>query len=279
MALPTAAASAASAGALVAPHFGTSAASQAAPVATSPDASAVDLAAMMTPFTPDAFANGFATLVGALIGAMLAYALQRRFQRSLEHKGALIAAHRLMFSLLQQINTIVLIQRDYVHTELSNPGRFLSIPATPAFNTGKNVLQLAELAFLLEEREGRAILYEFYIAQENYVEALNQWNMRSILHFDKVQPALAASGIVSGSAVTMEMFQKALGAHTFGSIVNSTNNCIETLRRAFEKLLAAKIKARAYVVRRFKTDDFTDFDFPDTYGLASKDANPPNAAK
>jgi hypothetical protein len=73
-----------------------------------------DLAAITKQFTPDAFANGFSTLVGALVGAMLAYVLQRRFQRSLEHKDALTAGHRLMFSLLQQINTIVLIQRDYV---------------------------------------------------------------------------------------------------------------------------------------------------------------------
>jgi hypothetical protein len=42
--------------------------------------SATDFVAFIKPFTPDAFAEGFATLVGALIGAMLAYALQRLVQ-------------------------------------------------------------------------------------------------------------------------------------------------------------------------------------------------------
>lgn len=234
-------------------------------------ASAADLAAMIKPFTPDALANGFATLVGVLVGATLAYALQRRFQRSIEHKNDHIAAHRLMFALLQQINTIVLIQRDYVYNELANPGRFLSIPATPPYDTAKNVLQLPELAFLLSTKEGRVILYDFYIAQENYIEALNQWNIRSTLHVEKVQPALAASGIVNGVTIAEEALVKALGAHVFGSILNSTANCIESLQRAFQKLAATKAKARAYLVLRFKSNDFTDFDFPETYGL---DAQP-----
>lgn len=133
-----------------------------------------DWATLIKPFTADALANGLATLIGALVGAMLAYALQRKFQRSQDLKTDLVSAHRLMFVLLHQINTIVSIQRDYVLAELKNRGRFLSIPATPPFDTRKNVLELPELSFLLGSNEGRAILYDFYMAQENYIEALNQ---------------------------------------------------------------------------------------------------------
>ncbi|MCS6265291.1 MAG: hypothetical protein H8K11_16185 [Nitrospira sp.] len=229
-----------------------------------------EFADIIKPFTPDALANGFSTLVGALIGAMLAYMLQRRFQRSLEHKNALTAGHRLMFALLQQINTIVLIQRDYVETELNNPGRFLSIPATPQFDTTKNVLDLPELAFLLQKQDGRVLLYEFYIAQQNYIEALNQWNLRSALHLEKVQPALASAGISSGATITREQLMTTLGDHLFGHILNSTDNCIESLRRAFDLLSKVKVRVRTYLVRRFKTDDFADFDYPDTYGLTDR---------
>lgn len=224
----------------------------------------------VNPVTPDALVNGFATLVGALIGAMLAYALQRRFQKSIEHKNDLISAHRLMFALLQQINTIVLIQRDYIFSELKNPGRFLSIPATPPFDTTKDTLQPIELTFLLDTKDGRAILYDFYIAQENYIAALNQWNIRSALHNEKVQPAFAASGIQNGATITVEVLRESLGAHVFGSLVNSTENCLGSLRRAFQKLYAVKIKARAYLVLHFKSNDFTDFDFNETYGLAGE---------
>ena len=236
--------------------------------ATAQDITAVDLENWIKPFNLDALANGFATLIGALFGAMLAYVLQRKFQSSLDHKNNLISAHRLMFAILQQINTIVLIQRDYVYKEITNPCRFLSIPATPPYDTNKNVLQLPELAFLITTKEGRAILYDFYVAQENYIVALNQWNIRSVLHVDKVQPSLAGSGIANGSTITSETLQNALGVHLFGSIVNSTDNCVETLQRAFQKLAAVKVKTRAYLVAKFKTDDFTDFDFTETYGLA-----------
>ncbi len=234
--------------------------------------SVADLASLVKPFTADAVANGFATLVGALLGAMLAYVLQRRFQRSQEFKSELVSAHRLMFALLQQINTVVLIQRDYVFGELKNPGRFLSIPATPPFDTQKNVLELPELAFLLGSKEGRAILYDFYLAQENYIEALNQWNLRSALHLEKVQPALASSGIPNGALVSDTDVRKALGPHLFGSIENSTNNTIEALSRAFSRLATVKGKARPYLVKRFGTDDFTEFEFPDTYGLTEPNA-------
>lgn len=260
--------------------LGASASLAAQPAASSLDvvtsvassASTVDLTSLIKPFSADALANGFTTLVGALIGAMLAYVLQRRFQRSLDFKSDLVSAHRLMFALLQQINTIVLIQRDYVFGELDNPGRFLSIPATQAFDTRKNVLELPELAFLLASKEGRSILHDFYLAQENYIEALNQWNIRSELHLEKVQPVFAASGIPMGSIVTDTDVQRVFGAHLFGSIVNSTNNAIESLKRAFERLTAVKAKARPYLVERFGTDDFTEFDFPDTYRLAEPNA-------
>jgi surfactin synthase thioesterase subunit len=67
-------------------------------------ASIADLAGVLKPFTPDALANGLATLIGALLGAMLAYASQRVMQSRLEDRNALTSAHRLMFALLQQIN-------------------------------------------------------------------------------------------------------------------------------------------------------------------------------
>lgn len=237
--------------------------------------SATDWAAAIKPFTPDSLANGFSTLVGALIGAMLAYFLQRLFQKNQEQKASLMAAHKMMFALLQQINTIVLIQRDHVYEHLKNPARFLSIQPTSPFDKVKNTLEIADLSFLIDSSKGRAILYDLYLAQENYIEALNQWNLRSQLHLERVQPALAASGIVNGSTVSLIDIEAALGKLVLGTLMNSTNNCIESLSRAFEKLVASKHVARAYVVTRFKTNDFTDFDFPDTYGLQA----PTNSAQ
>jgi hypothetical protein len=238
-------------------------------VATTTSGTSVsDLVSFLTPFTPDAIVNGFSTLIGALLGAMLAYVLQRAFLQKQEHKAALMSAHRTMFALLQQINTIVLIQRDYVYSQLDNPGRFISIPATSPYDTDKNVLDMTDLSFLIDTVSGRTVLYEFYIAQENYVEALNQWNLRSSLHLQQVQPAIAASTIQMGATVSLKDIESVLGTLLYGTIVNATDNCLISLRRAFEKLTESKTKVRAYAAKRFKTNDFTDFDFPDTYGFS-----------
>jgi hypothetical protein len=227
-----------------------------------------DVVTIIKQLSPDALANGFSTLVGALVGAMLAYFLQRKFQKTVEHEAAQISGHKLMFALLQQINTLVLIQRDYVHQHIGNPGRFLSIPATPLFDVKKNILELPDLSFLLNSKDARAILYNFYIAQENYIEAISQWNIRSSLHLEKVQPALAASTLENGSDVTEKELQAALGEYIYGSIINSTDNCLISLQRAFQKLSAVKVETRIYLVKRFKTKDFTDFTTPESYGLS-----------
>ena len=68
--------------------------------------------------------------------------------------------------------------------------------------------------------------------------------------------------------------QEILGVYIFGSIVNSTENCIISLQRTFQKLSDVKTKAQEYLVTRFKSNDFIDFDFPETYGL-----DPPEALK
>lgn len=229
--------------------------------------------------TADAIANGFATLigalVGALVGAMLAYWLQRRFQKNQDAKADLMSAHRLTFAILQQINTIVLIHRDYVFAHLSNPVRFLSIPATPPFDTKKNILELPELTFLLSNKESREMAYLFYIAQENYIAALEQWNIRSLIHLEKVQSALAAAEFSGEGEFTMQKIQTVLGIKTFGEIINATENCISSLQNAFQHLVEVKAKVRTHLVIRFKTTDFTDFTFDDTFGLAPKPSSAP----
>jgi len=264
---PTASSKSASSNATL-PSLGTPVSVSQTPVSTTVQCPpSNDISNQLKPFTADALMNGMATLVGALVGAMLAYWFQRKLQRTQELKVELSSAHRLMFVLLHQANTIVLIQKDFVFTELKNPARFLSIPAAPPFDTKKNVLELPELAFLLSSNEGRAILYDFYMAQENYLETLTQWNHRSALHLEKVQPLLAASGVPMGTVVTEADLKRILGEHVYGAIVNSTDNCIKQLKRSFNRTTLVKEKALPYLEKRFKTKNFTNFDYPETFGL------------
>ncbi len=211
--------------------------------------------------------NGAMTLVGAFLGAMVAFLFQIWLQKQQEKKTALVSTHRIMFCLLQQINTLVLVQKDFIYPYLKDPVRFISIPALHEFNITKDLFDFSTFGFMLDSSQSRTIMYDLYLAQASYVEALRSLNERSVLHRQELQPRLSTAGIGFGKAVTLEEIEKALGPLLYPVIVNSTEQTLDGMRGAFQKLLAAKIAFRAYAASRFKSNDFTDFEFSDTYGL------------
>ncbi len=222
---------------------------------------------LLTRFTADAVMNGAATLIGAFLGAMLAFLFQLTFQRKQEHKVALMSAHRMLFCLLQQMNTIQLVQRDFIFPRLDDSGRYLSIPAIYEIDLEKNVFDFSTFSFMLETKESRIIMYDLFHAKESHIQAFRILNERSRLHRTQVQSLYISSGIKNGSPVTHGEIKSALGPHLYQSIVAITDQVIDELKSAYKKLDKSKTEFRAYVVKRFKTNDFTDFDFPDTYGL------------
>ena len=51
---------------------------------------------------------------------------------------------------------------------------------------------------------------------------------------------------------------------------NLRSHAIESLKRAFERFAAVKAKTRPYLGKRFGTDNFTELNVPDTYGLSEQ---------
>jgi len=245
-------------------------------IESAPDvaASAADIAAVLKPFTPDALANGFSTLVGALFGAMLAFFLQYWFTRYQEKKASKASAHKILFFVFQQINTILMIQRDFVQPHLKDPLRFISIGATLDFEPEKHVVDYAAFAFMMESKESRAILYDLWLAQESYVEALRAWNMRSQFHNKEVQHKLAES-IQNGSMVSASEIEAALGVRVYDTITNATDAVLSNLKSAFVKLDGANTRLRTYVVAHFKSEDFTRFELPELYDIMNNDGPSP----
>jgi hypothetical protein len=238
------------------------------PLSVSSATTAIQAAApRASTFTADALMNGGATLVGAFLGAMIAFVLQLVLQHKQDRKNNLLSAHRILFCLLQQTNTILLTQKDFFYPHLKHPLRFITIPAIHEFDISKNLFDFASFGFLLESMRGRVIMYDLYMAQENYIEAMRALNDRSAVHRDDVQPKLAAAGIGSGASVGMSDIHNALGILVLGTIISSTEQSLDAMSRAFKKLAAVKIEFRAHAVDYFNSNDFTDFDFPETFGL------------
>ena len=218
-------------------------------------------------FTPDALMNGGATLVGAFLGAMVAFLLQFAFQRRQERKADRIAAHHILFCLLQQTNTIILVQKDFIAPHLKSPIKFLEIPAVQEFDISKNLFNFSSFSFLLKSQVGRQIMYDLYLAQESYIETLRAFNERSRLHRQELQPRMAAANIGFGRSVTIAELQAALGPLVFAAMASTTEQTLDIMKSTFRKLAEAKRSFRAYAVTHFGTNDFTDFDYPETFGL------------
>lgn len=221
-------------------------------------------------FTNDAWFNGSATLLGALIGgyvaSRIAYRLQVRATEKREREQGLVEAHRLMFCIIQQLNTILLVWSDHFSRYVDNPGRFMNAPATTPFDLVRHVIDVANMTILLDCKAGRAVLYDLNIAQEAYREALLILNERSRVHRESLQPALEKSTL-NGQDVTNEMMMDEIGERLVLTMIGLTDGCYMMMHKSFTKLAAAKNSARKYIVDRFGTDDFTKVEFPETKGI------------
>ena len=219
----------------------------------------------------DTWEKALLTLLGTFIGASLAFFSQIALQKKQERKSDLLAAHRILFCLLQQSNIIVLYQKDWVATRATSRAQFIEIPAASEFDLERNLFDFDSFGFLLKTSEGRQIMYDLYLAQETYIETLRMINERSRMHRELLQPKMVEAGLGTGKEATLAEMQNLLGPLVHGTMVNATNQMLSLLQGTFRKLVAAKVAFRAYAVKYFKTTDFTNFDFPETYGLSAQD--------
>ena len=215
----------------------------------------------------DAWEKALLTLMGTFIGAMLAFLTQIYLRSREERKAEQLAAHRILFCLFQQMNTIVLFQRENIAPRKNSPVQFLEIPAVLDYDLSTNLFDFESFGFLLKSDDGRRIMYDLHLAQECYVAALRGINERSRMHKDLLQPKLAEIGFQTGELYSLQDMAKGLGLLVHGAMSNSTTQMILQLQHAFGKLSAVKLSFRAFAVSYFKTNDFTEFEFPETYGL------------
>lgn len=228
-------------------------------------ATSVDTQAVAS--TTDVWEKALLTLLGTFIGAMLAFLTQIFLRKREERKAEQLAAHRILFCLFQQMNVIVLFQRESIKPVQNSPAQFIEIPASLEFDVSTNLFDFASFGFLLKSGEGRQIMYDLHLAQECYVATLRTINERSRMHRDLLQPKLSEIGFDAGNSVSLQELAKVLGPLVHGTMVNSTAQMISQLQHTFGKLIAAKLAFRTFAVSYFKTTNFTEFEFPETYGL------------
>ncbi len=232
--------------------------------------------------TPDALANGFATLIGGLLGALAAYFFTRKLNertelrqeaRALEkeaedaRRAELIGAHHINFSLLQQINTILLIQKDYIFAVIDQPTPFISISATQPFDESRYTFMIKDLQPLFKSPKSRQQIFSLFLAQENYMSVLAAWNLRSNLHRYEVQSKLVAAGVENGGVTSWTAIEKALGQETFFAILNMTNGVQVGLQRTFNHIEEAAKKFIDFLRAEYPGEKFSTFDASENFRI------------
>ncbi|TAG50029.1 MAG: hypothetical protein EAZ30_01870 [Betaproteobacteria bacterium] len=218
----------------------------------------------------DTWEKAILTLLGTFIGATLAFGSQLYLHRRQERKAELVSAHRILFCLLQQTNALVLFQNDFVAPHRNSPAPFMEIPAAMEFDLSKNQFDFSSFNFLLKSKEGRQVMYDLYLAQESYVEALRAINERSRMHREELQPKLFEAGFKNNELTTDAELARRLGPLVLGSMTSLTAQVLEIVPSTFRKLVVAKIAFREFAVKYFRTNEFTEFEFPETYGMEFK---------
>lgn len=233
-------------------------------------ATAASAPSMVAGAASDTWEKALLTLAGTFVGAMLAFLSQIALRKREDRKVDLLAAHRILFCMFQQLNTIVLFQKEWVSPRKDSPVQFIEIPAASEFDLSKNLFDFSSFGFLLKSGEGRRIMFDLYLAQESYVETLRGINERSKMHRELLQPKLAEGAIGDGKPISLGELEKVLGPLVHGTMVNATAQMLSQLQHAFDKLITAKLAFRAFAVSYFKSNDFTEFEFPESYGLQSQ---------
>ena len=217
--------------------------------------------------TGDAWEKAFIALAASVLGAGLAFAFNRLAQWRQEKNEALIAAHRILFCLLQQANLIIMYQKDVVLPREKSQIKFIDIPATIDFDLSMNLFDFDSFGFLLKSSKGRGIMYDLYFAQQSYLATFRAINERSREHRELLQPKIVEIGLGAEQPVSMSKLIADLGPRVCGTMQGATEQVLSLLPSSFEKVIKATTDFRAFAVQYFGTDDFTKFEFPETYGL------------
>ena len=186
-----------------------------------------------------------ATLGAAFIGSWFAFRLQDRAKQRKEIKDHVDKANELLFALFQKLNALKLFQIDSVDPWRDDPGRMIGMQPILDFKLPEAPFRPESISFLLKTKY-KQLLFDAHIEEQRFGVAQNIIRHRSSLHYQAVQPALHAAGIVEGKEYTSTQYKAVLGELLYQHLKRSTDQVVihvdETVRSG-EDLTKKLIKA------------------------------------
>lgn len=154
--------------------------------------------------------DAIVTLAAAFSGAICAFWLNDNAKARETEQQQVAAVNRAIFALVQQFNTLKVIQRQIIEPSRNDKAKFINMQPSLPITTQPPTMNFDELSFLLETEE-RNFLMEMMVEKERFETALQAMNERSRLHLEVLQPKMAAAEIVEGGDYTVNYITGVLG--------------------------------------------------------------------
>jgi len=167
-----------------------------------------------------------------------------------------------LFTIFQQLNTLMLLQRDMIDPVRSDPFKFIAME--PVLTEQYNDLQFdfPSLSFILSTKH-KQILLDLFIEQQRFRETIKVINYRSALH-EQVQPIIERTGIEEGVDYPKEALSitlaKALGPRLHKSIESATDQIIFHVDRTIVSIGEIKEKLVKTFKELYPEGDFLNFE-------------------
>lgn len=211
------------------------------------------------PITLADIVNPLATLVAAFAGSWVAFRFQQFQNNKQDTKTNIAAGNRALMILLQQTNTLKLIQLDFIEPFRESPGRHIQIQPALPYQEDSLTFDIRSLEFLLSPKH-QQVLMDLILEENRYREAIKAINTRSRHLFEVVQPKLASSGIREGGAYTGEQYRITIGELDYIHLERLTDAVVLHVDRTVESLVAVKNRLREALLQQYPEGKFFDFE-------------------
>jgi hypothetical protein len=199
------------------------------------------------------------TLFAAFFGAWFAYLFMTKQKLNEIRSTNIAAANRAIFVLLQQLNCLKLIQKDFLDPVRARPESFLAMLPILPDDHSEIRYDIYSLDFLLSTKY-KHLLLDIWIEQQRFREAIRVLNYRSNLHFSEVQPRLTAAGIQESKDYEIAKFEQVLGSQLYKTLKRTTEQVFYNVDRTLDSMDSLRVRLDAGLKDLFPEADFLKFE-------------------
>ncbi|MFK5912935.1 MAG: hypothetical protein QM484_01055 [Woeseiaceae bacterium] len=173
------------------------------------------------------------TLLAAFLGAGFAFVLQNMKEKRKENNANVFALNKVQINLVQQLNALIIFNKDFIKPNKEHPINWVAIPAAPHRDYSKLQIDGSSLSFLIENNYS-TLISKVLITEEKFHEVMNLINIRSKTHLNRLQPKLEEIGFKEGEPfnLSVEEVENLLGARLVGELKRVTDGLISSTEDA-----------------------------------------------